>query len=82
MKKVFVRFLKDRRSYSAFVRNYNSDRNFRTVNEYLSGDWVDRANLISSAFTWHLTDQGGKFWAELDRCWKAELIALKHSENL
>lgn len=71
---LFLRFLKKRKAYHAFLTNFNSykGKRFRgryeeTMNEYLIR--VGRLYLISRAFSWSDSEEEYSYWANLHSQW-------------
>ena len=72
--RLFLRFLKKRKAYHAFLSNFNSykGKRFRgkyeeTMNEYLNR--VGGVYLISRAFSWSDNEEGFSYWEDLHNQW-------------
>lgn len=72
--RLFLRFLKKRKAYHAFLTNFNSykGKKFRgryeeTMNEYLNR--VGGLYLISRAFSWSDSEEEYSFWGNLHSQW-------------
>jgi len=69
MKKL-QRFLKDRRLYSEFLREFRrvwAKKGKNYLKEYC--ETTLRNNLISYAFIWNKTKRGHEFWSKINREW-------------
>jgi len=70
MKKLIV-FLKKHRVLTKFKKNFNKQGNCKTIERLC--EIVKPQSFIFSAFTWDGTDEGIRFWSNLNDEWKASL---------
>jgi hypothetical protein len=64
----FIKFLKKRKAYSKFIRNF---KNYRviSINEYLMSR-IRSYDIIVCAFHWSTTDEGDRFWRNISNHWE------------
>ena len=73
---MFVRFLKDQGAYTKFVKNFKkasseaTRRAWVATTNYCSWEQLPLEILLSFAFIWNETDEGDKYWRDLDAKWK------------
>lgn len=79
MDKIFIKFLKDRRLYSEYCREYAAFINKVSFRPKTAKKWLSQKNLyknhpsclnaITSAFHWRSTKRGYRFWDSIDNEW-------------
>ena len=77
--KSFRRFLKENNAYAAFIRNYDPDYanmcmemgGKRSLKYYLS--YCCSEEIFNFAFLWADTEEGSKFWGNLETKWRREV---------
>ena len=70
MKNKLERFLKDRRLYAEFVREFRrvwAEKGENYLEEFC--ETTPRENLIAYAFYWFKTKRGHEFWDKINREW-------------
>lgn len=84
IKQDFINFLKTRRLYSAFQRNFvnyrlspPSDKPFSFIKK---NALIYPETMIERAFIWHITPKGINFWGDISKEWKEFYI--KHYKNI
>ena len=69
MKKKFIKFLKRKRVYTKFMRNfYNVSQNSKGFDDYC--ETTMPLSYVSCAFIWDMTPEEWKFWNSVDENWK------------
>lgn len=81
--KLFIAFLKKKKCFNNFIRNYNSFQGqwFRnnakkngTFSDYVANNNFDR--LINNAFSWERTYEGFSYYAKLDEALREYYVNL------
>ena len=63
---VFSRFIKEKKIYKNFIRNYEKSKPSNSIEHRFHLPYF----FLSSSFIWDDTDEGGKIWCDLDSDWK------------
>lgn len=71
---LFIRFLKDKRIYSKFMRNFRKAEGekitFKEFKEYCKQHDLIPKMFILCPFTWADTKEGHSFWLKVHAQWK------------
>lgn len=74
MKTEFIKFLKERRLYAKWVRNFKEVRRmglqyerYDSVSKFL--DKCDPMKYVISGFWWYKSTEGGVFWEDVCKQW-------------
>lgn len=77
---ILIRFLKQNNAYEAFIENIINPRQFNSVKELLNNITLSLEELLQASFIWSDSNQGEKYWKELNLKWKEYLKHLKLNE--
>ena len=72
MEEKLIKYLKENKLYSKFIRNMKADGEYTNITDLVAG--VDKANNklgwdttpIAAAFVWNATKEGYAFWSNID----------------
>lgn len=66
----FIKFLKSKKVYSKFVKNYKADSPARTIKGFVDECLITNCKFIGGAFSWDKTPEGFGFWVEILNEWE------------
>lgn len=66
----FIKFLKSKRAYSKFMKNFKVPFSNKSIEEHIDLCLKGENTFIGSAFKWDKTKEGWIFWGSISNEWE------------
>lgn len=80
MKEEFIKFLKDHKAYSKFVREFKNSNFNENFDNYF--ETIKEISILSACFKWSKTKDSHYFWSNLNIKWLDYLEKVKKENDL